>query len=86
MGSQVQVSGVIDYTDQMDFGLWFDFAGEQCNFSAQIATEALGNFNPEVLKSLQPGWRVTITGTVTDVIDQYVMLDVLSIDSLEPPG
>lgn len=86
MGSQVQVSGVIDYSDQMDFGMWFDFAGEECSFSAQIATQALGNFDAEVLKRLQPGWRVTLTGTVTDVIDLYVILDVVSIDALEPPG
>lgn len=86
MGSQVQVSGVIDYSDKMDFGMWFDFAGEECNFSAQIATQALGNFDAEVLKRLQPGVRVTLTGTVTDVIDLYVILDVVSIDALEPPG
>lgn len=86
MGSQVQVSGVIDYSDQMDFGMWIDFAGKECSYSAQIFTEQLSNFEPEILQSLKPGWRVTLTGTITDVVDRYVILDIVSIDSLEPPG
>jgi hypothetical protein len=83
LGNSVQVSGTVDYSDQMDFGLWVDFKGEECNFSGEIPTEALGNFDPQTLKLLQPGARVTLTGTVIDLQENYVILEITSIDKVE---
>ncbi len=83
LGSSVQVSGVVNFTDQPDFGFWVDFAGVECNFSAQIFADRMDDFDPEVLKSLQPGSRVTLTGTVTDLQPKWVILDIVSIDKVE---